>query len=73
MLKSFVNCKVTYKTRQSIPFNHSLGVYTIIPVLLVQIISQSPLIFACLKYFMPTHAVTTQTQAMIHVRIIRLG
>jgi hypothetical protein len=34
---------------------------------------QSLVIFACLKYFMPTQAVTTQTQAIIHVKIIRLG
>ena len=34
---------------------------------------QSPVIFACLKYFMPTHAVTTQTQAMIQVKIIKDG
>lgn len=36
-------------------------------------ISQSPLILACRKYFIPTHAVNTQTQAMIPVRMMSAG
>ena len=34
---------------------------------------QSPLILACLKYFMPTHATTTHTQAITAAKIINAG
>lgn len=33
----------------------------------------SPLIFACLKYFIPTHATTTHTHAITPVSIIKAG
>jgi hypothetical protein len=35
--------------------------------------TQSPLIFACRKYFIPTQATTTQTQAITAVKIISAG
>ena len=38
-----------------------------------QAMSQSPLILACLKYFIPTQATTTQTQAMTPVNMINAG
>lgn len=37
------------------------------------VFSQSPLILACLKYFIPTHALTTHTQAITQVKIIKQG
>lgn len=33
----------------------------------------SPDMFACLKYFIPTHAMITHTQDMTAVRMIRAG
>ena len=33
----------------------------------------SPLKSACLKYFIPTHATTTHTQAMMHVKTSSAG
>lgn len=47
---------------------HSAPVLVLTPAL-----DQSPLILAWRKYFMPIQATTTQTQAMMQVRMMRAG
>lgn len=39
----------------------------------IEFYPSSPLKSACLKYFMPTHATTTHTQAMTHVKTSKAG